>query len=461
MGSTVRKRLWQSLSANAYGTLVVAIVQLVGVPILLHVWGVRLYGEWLVLFAIPAYLSMTNLGYSLSIANDMTMRVACGDREGALMAFHSLIALVTVTGTAVAVITLVLVFGLPLAHWLHLSDLAPWQVRSVLLLLVAEVLVQLTGGIASAGYRANGAYGLGAILNVTTMLVQYMALWGAALASLGPLGAAAAFLLVRMTGNTVRLLYLVHRHPWLRPGVRHADLHYLRRLISPSLANLLLPLANALKSQGLLLLVNALLGPLAVVTFSVLRTLARLSLSMVSIISNAIEPEMASAEGGKDHALQRRLYLTGLQAGFWLSIVAGVVLYFAGDEILHLWTHGRVSMDRPLFLWLLAGAGVAALWRISLSTLQALNRHSRAALAYVLSAAGMVGLAWVLIDATGLVRQVGLAMLIGDVVFALYVIRAASHVMVMPLGTVLVQILNPLALVGTVLRNFRFVGRLS
>ena len=182
---------------------------------------------------------------------------------------------------------------------------------------------------------------------------------------------------------------------------------------------------------------------------------------MVSIISNAIEPEVASAKGGEAHTLQHRLYLTGLQVGFWLSIVAGVVLYFAGDEILHLWTHGRVSMDRPLFLWLLAGAGAAALWRISLSTLQALNRHRRAALAYILSAAGMVGLAWILIDATGLVRQAGLAMLIGDVVFALYVIRAASHVMVMSLGTVLAQVLNPLALVGTVLRNFRFSDRLS
>ncbi len=31
MGSAVRKRLWQGLGANAYGTFVVAIVQLVGI----------------------------------------------------------------------------------------------------------------------------------------------------------------------------------------------------------------------------------------------------------------------------------------------------------------------------------------------------------------------------------------------------------------------------------------------
>ena len=447
MVSTVRKRLWQGLGANAYGTLVVAIVQLVGVPILLHAWGARLYGEWLVLFAIPAYLSLTNLGYSLSIANDMTTRTARGDHAGALAAFHSLIALVAVTGVVGALVTLGFVFGLPLTHWLHLADLTPWQVRGVLFLLAAEVLVQLTGGIASAGYRANGDFGLGAMLSNTTMFVQYLALWAAALAGLGLVGAAAAFLLVRVIGNIVRLLHLVRRHRWLHLGVRHASLHYLRRMVTPSFSNLLLPLANALKNQGLLLVINALLGPLAVVTFSVLRTLTRLSLRLVIAVSQSIAPEVAMAEGDEDRVLQRRLYLMGLQAGFWLSIAAGIVLYFAGGEILHLWTHGRIMMDRPLFLWLLAGALVSALWHVSLTMLQALNRHRRAALAYVVCAVGMVGLAWLLVDFTGQVRQAGLAMLIGDAVFALYVFWAASRITDAPLGTVLAQTLNPLALI--------------
>ncbi|MGH8127399.1 MAG: lipopolysaccharide biosynthesis protein [Gammaproteobacteria bacterium] len=445
--SSVRRRLLQGAGANAYGTVVVAIVQLAGVPILLHAWGTQRYGAWLVLFAIPAYLSLTNLGYSLSIANDMTMRTARGDRTGALTAFHSLIALVTATGVVGAVVTLALVFGLPLVHWLHLVDLAPWQVRDVLLLLAAGVLVQLTGGIAAAGYRANGDYGLGLALNNSIMFVQYLALWAAALAGLGLVGAAAAFLLVRVIGNIAMLLHLVRRHRWLNFGVRHANLHYLRRLISPSFANFLLPLANALKNQGLLLVVNALLGPLAVVVFSVLRTLTRLSLRLVSIVSQAIEPEVATAEGGEDRVLQRRLYLAGLQASFWLSIVAGAVLYFAGNEILHLWTHGRVAMDRPLFVWLLAGALVAALWHVSLSMLQALNRHRSAALAYVLSAAGMVGLAWLLIDFTGQVRQAGLSMLIGDAVFTLYVFWVTNRAIGSSLGGVLAQTLNPLTLI--------------
>jgi hypothetical protein len=63
MDAQVTRRLLRGLGANAYGQFVTVIVQLVGVPILLHAWGAQLYGEWLILFAIPAYLAMTDLSH--------------------------------------------------------------------------------------------------------------------------------------------------------------------------------------------------------------------------------------------------------------------------------------------------------------------------------------------------------------------------------------------------------------
>jgi len=56
-------RILKGVYANVYGQAVTAVIQLAGVPILLHLWGTRLYGEWLIVFANPAYLSMTDLGF--------------------------------------------------------------------------------------------------------------------------------------------------------------------------------------------------------------------------------------------------------------------------------------------------------------------------------------------------------------------------------------------------------------
>ena len=451
MGSAVRKRLWQGLSANAYGTLVVVVVQLAGVPILLHVWGVKLYGEWLVLFAIPAYLSLVNLGYSLSVANDMTMRVARGDREGALVAFQSLVVLVSVTVTVAALVLLPLLYFLPIAGWLHLTALAPVEVHVVLPLLAGEVLVHLFGGVSSAGFRATGEYGLGVALENTISLVQYAALWAAVILGFGPVGAAAAFFVARIIGGVGLLGYLSHRHSWLRLGVARTRFHYLRGLFAPSLANLMLPIANALRNQGLVIVIGAVLGPIAVVVFSLLRTLTRISLRLTAIISHAIEPEIARAEGQKDHLLQRRLYLTGLQSNLWFSAMTGLILYFIGDVVLKLWTQGRVIMDHPLFIWLLLSGVSAGIWHVSLSTLVALNRQTRAALVYVACAGLTVGIAFTLVVATGRVSEAGLAMLIGDGLFAGYVLWAAGRIMGTPIGLVLASLVNPVGAVQQVM----------
>lgn len=444
--STVRKRIQLGLSANAYSTGISGLVHLAGVPILLQAWGTQLYGEWLVLFAIPAYLSMANLGYSLSIANDMTALTARDDRGGALMAFQSLIALISVTALTMAVIVGVVVTVVPVAGWLHLTGLSASTIRWVLLLLAGEILIQLFGGVSSAGYRATREYGLGATLDATVILLQSVAIWIAALAGFGIVGAAAAFLCVRVAGTLVTTGVLIHRHPWLRIGFRQARLRYIRNLLSPSFASLMLPISNALKNQGLLLVVNALLGPIAVVVFSVLRTLTRLSLRLVSIVSHSIEPEVASAEGSRDRDLQRRLYLAGLRGSWWLSILIGIALYFIGNTILRVWTHGQVPMDKTLFIWLLAASAISAIWLVPLTMLQAMNRHQRAALAYVLGGIIAVAVAWILVRATGNIAGAGVALLIGDGFFAVYVLVAVARITQTPLGATLSSIMNPSAL---------------
>lgn len=440
--SSVRKRILRGTSANAYGIAVVVIVQLAGVPILLDAWGTQLYGGWLVLSSIPAYLSLTNLGFTNSIANDMTMRVARGDHAGALAAIHSLIALVAATGMVGGLVAIGFVFALPLTHWLHLVDLPRWQVRGILLLLAAEVLMQLIGGVAAAGYRANGDFALGVILNNSIMLCQYLALWAAALAGLGLVGAAAAFLLVRIVGNMSMLIHLMIRHRWLRLGIRYASLRYLRKMVSPSFANLLLPTANALKNQGLVLVISALLGPLAVVTFSILRTLTRLSLRLVGAISYAIEPEVAMTEGSEAIQQRRRLYQFTLRATFWMSVGAGVALFFAGNRVLELWTHGNVIMNYRLFFWLLAGSTVTVFWHVPLSVLSALNQHVRVVVVYVVCSALAVALSALLLAISGRLEDVGLALFFCEVAVSFFALLFISQAIKLDLSSILIGLVK-------------------
>src|SRR5579863_7074061 len=97
----VARRLVRGFGAAALGPIVTTIVQLVSVPVLLHYWGTVKYGDWLLLSAIPSYLTLSDLGFGDASGSDMTMRVASGDRQGALETFQSSWVLLSLVSLAV------------------------------------------------------------------------------------------------------------------------------------------------------------------------------------------------------------------------------------------------------------------------------------------------------------------------------------------------------------------------
>ena len=53
----------RGLGANGLALLVTLIIQVLSVPVFLYSVGVNAYAEWLILTAIPSYLSLTDLGF--------------------------------------------------------------------------------------------------------------------------------------------------------------------------------------------------------------------------------------------------------------------------------------------------------------------------------------------------------------------------------------------------------------
>lgn len=436
--TTVRQRILHGLGANAFGQLITVIVQLAGVPILLHAWGVQLYGEWLILFAIPAYLSMTDLGFTQSAANDMTARVARGDRAGALAVFQSLCVLVYGMAGLGMVLTAAVVPWLPLADWLNFQAMDTRAAQWVLWLLAAQVLVALADGLTYAGFRANGEYALHFGLNSVVRLLQFSSIWVAALAGLGPLAAAGAFFTIRAVATAGLTWLLLRRHGWLRFGIAHASWIELRPLIKPSLANLTIPLAQGLNIQGMVLVVGAFLGPNSVVLFTALRTMSRLPLQLVLSISHATQPELEMARGVSDTRLLKTLYINALGATFLLASLTALVLAVSGDWILAAWTRDKVQMNDVLFLLLLAASVCGVFWYGALGVLKAMQVHLSSAITLVLCSAGAVlASAWLLFITNEIVFA-GLMLLIQEVIIAAYVLRQAAEALRLSIVQILI-----------------------
>jgi O-antigen/teichoic acid export membrane protein len=444
--TSVGGRVLRGFGANTYAQIVTAVMQLVSVPVLLHAWGPQQYGEWLILFAIPAYLSMGDLGFSQSAANDMTARVARGDGAGAVRVFKSLVVLVCGIAVTGAIFVALVVPLLPLVDWLHLREMDDATAQSILGLFSAAVLAALPDGVSHAGFRASGDYALHVFLSATARLFQFSAVWITAGVGGGPVAAAFLFCLVRVVMTLGIAALMLRREAWLRLGWRTSTRASLSSLLPAALANLATPLAQVLSLQGMVIVVGSVLGPLSVVVFSTLRTLTRLSLQLVLAVAHSIEPELASAYGADNRALMKTLFLHALRSGFWLALAAVIGLAAFGGTILEKWTNGAVQVHPWLFGWLLASAVASVFWYDALIALKAANRHLRVAVTYALASALALGAAAVVLQWTGDLGAAGFCLLLLDVITACFTMTAAGRLLGISTARLLAGAMDPFPL---------------
>lgn len=427
--SGVKNRVANGFAANICNQGVTIVIQLAGIPILLHSWGVELYGQWLVLFAIPAHLSMTDLGFSQSAANDMTAKVARGEYHSAAVVFQSLIALVFTTMSCMLLLSTSVLFAPHIEKWMYSTGMGATEVRWTLWFLIAEVLAQLPDGINHAAFRAGGDYALHILLHSGIRLFQFCTVWTVALNGGGTVPAAAALFAVRIFATSAFAIVALRRNTWLKYSVSHAKLSEIKRLLRPALANISIPLAQGLNIQGMVVAVGTVLGPTAVVTFSTLRTLTRLVVQLGHSISHATEPEIAGAYGTGDRSLLRSLFLHSLRGSLVLAILGSLILLLIGDSLLDLWTRGKIEMEPLLFGFLLLSAIANVIWYSSFVLLKASNQHLQASVVFALISIITLCVSFATMHWSKSASATGIALFTLDTAMLLYVFQKMKNIL--------------------------------
>jgi O-antigen/teichoic acid export membrane protein len=423
--STLLSRLVKGTGAQAFGQAVQIFIRLAEVPLLLAFWGTQLYGEWLMLAAIPAYLAIGDGGFATAACRDMTIKSGAGDRQGVLSVFQSTWLLLL----TVSLVAFLLAYGFaevaPLHKWLGFSSMTAADTNSVLLLLVIQVLVGFQGGLLNGGFWVSGKYPTGMVFSAITQLLEFLGLGMAVMLGGGPVQAAAGYLGGRILGTGLMWLGQRNASRWLHQGFRHASLGELKRLTAPAFASLAFPLGNALNIQGIRLVVGLALGPAAVAVFAPLRTLSNLATQPRAVINRLIQPEMALAYGADDISIFRRLFSKSCQLSFWGCLLAALVVGITAQWIFPAWTSDKVVMHWPTFILLLAAIQVNSVWYTALMVPYATNRHVRIAVSYTLIyGAGAFVMGYFGAKALGL-GGAALALMIVEIAMAVIVMRAA------------------------------------
>jgi O-antigen/teichoic acid export membrane protein len=422
----VERRILHGIYANGFGQAVTLLIQIASVPILIRAWGVELYGEWIILSAVPSYLTLSDIGLTTIAGNLLALSADRRDDDGARAVYQSAWAMVTLISTALLVSIITAIWLTEPGRLLGLARITGRTLDVTLLLLFLHVAMSLQTGILQLPFRAIKENPRSVAAANAIRLVEWLAATLAVLAGGTVPDAAAAFLLARTLGNLALARLPARSGSTLRLGFAYARLEIMRKLLRPSLASLCFPLGLSLAMQGFVLLIGHMVGAGGVALFSVYRTFTRVPIQLATSINQAVWPELSYAFGANDLAKVKRLVVRMLQVGAALSALAIVFVFFTGERVIDWWVSKALEHSPALLLVLTLTALVHILWQPFWVAQIAINRHAHFA-AWFLSISALSLLAgWLLLGDFDL-NGAGYAVLLSECLLAVAAVSTFSR----------------------------------
>ncbi|WP_336966858.1 hypothetical protein [Sphingobium aquiterrae] len=383
-------------AAQIYGQIVTILVQIALVPILLHSWGATRYGTWLLISSIPAYLTMSDLGFTTVAKTLMVMRVADDDREGALRCYHTVFALVCTVAAIVLVLAAILYATAAFlgsgidSLWLTLEN------STTLLILIAWVMAYQFFLLVASAVRTLGRPAVESTYVATMRLAEAAGVGIAALSGFGFIAVAAAMLLIRIAMTLGLYVWTYDLSDWLRLGFAKASRKEFASLRGPAAAFMAIPLSQAMLMQAPIIALGAAVGPVAVAAFATARTILRVGCSAINMLNATFVTRYSVLAGSRQFALFRKLTKVHLLISTACVIAYAGFAILGGPIALSLLTSGKLHAGLTLVILLTLSVTAEMIYSSALTALSAANVHaapSHIALAVSILSAGLCLLA--------------------------------------------------------------------
>jgi len=396
------RRILPAANAILVGHMIPRLGSVILVPLFLRHWSATLYGEYLALFAAVSYLSSLDVGVQQASVNRLTQAYAKGDLNQYRTVQHTATAFYIALATTITVIMMALAWLLPLPNWIGLKQTDPSTARIVIMLLATYVMWSLPVRLVTATYQSTG--NLARTQWIGNLQQIIIVIFSAAVLTLGKGMLSIACLQVLTIGIIASfvLFDLRRRSPALFPGIADARVSALKDLARPSLLFALLLIGNLIAFQGSTLIVSAVMGGLAVAVLSISKAMIDLIRQVLYSITLALCPDLARLEALGKYDELRKIHRLTLAATAAITLALAASVWYAGPQIITVWTRGRIEPDVILLRLFLILLVFQTPWAASSTIGTATNRHNTQAIGYFFAALIGVGLIAALVHRLGI-----------------------------------------------------------
>lgn len=418
VGGTAKRAFWGSF-VTFLGQGINVLGHILLVPIFLWAWGSALYGEWLTLFSLAAYLSISDLGVGTYIQNKLTQAYSRSSLKEYAKILKSALFLYLLLAVFGLGLVLLVAFGLPFINWFDLNIADEQTARLTVLILGGYILLGLLFGPINGLYDSMGEFVRGKIIiNIRELLligfVILTLIFGGGFLSVAfwYLALLAVFLCFAFWDAT-------RRHKEIDLGGSKVDWTLAKSFIVPGLVYTLIVLAETITFQGSILVISSVIGSVAVATFGVHRTLTNLISRITTVVQLPLKPEITACEERKDYPKLQLIHNVFLKISLFLSLTAAAILMFTGGEIINIWTGGKITFHPVLWFILLATVPITSLWRFSSIFQISTNKYNYYAKVRLFSAIASIAIAVALVQPLGLVGVV-LGLFVGEFIIGIW-----------------------------------------
>jgi O-antigen/teichoic acid export membrane protein len=344
------------------------------------------YAAWLVVAAVPTWLSMADVGFGAVAANEMALRAAREDWRGVEAVFQSAwAAILFLSALAVAIVVPAVVFG-DWARWLSLSAPPASEIAWALGILGFVAILAFQGNISAGLFRAEGRADLAIWIGGARPFVDLVCVSLALLVSRTLVAAAIGLLTSQVFVLGFGTWLGLRLCPKVAPGFSRCRWDEVLYCLRKGFAFTIFPLGNAISLQGSTLVVNHVLGTQAVVIFNTCRTMMRSAQQLMNLIGQSAWPEFSRLVGEGDLPRARKLHHLTFAFNVALAVAVSAVLIACGPVLYSYWTGRNLQVDHLLILAFSSGVIGNAIWFASSTIVAASNRHERLALFFLVAA---------------------------------------------------------------------------
>ena len=332
------------------------VFQLVTVPVCLAYWGVDKYGEWIALFSVFQLIRSIDSGYIGYVGNQLNIFYNT-DIEKLKQHLSSSIAGIVVLIILQIILAVGVLSSSYLANLLGFKSFVGADSQGGLGLLVLVLSWAATGSYIGVIHRLMIPLGLmfqGALWSIGFQMLNFIAIIISAICRFNLLETSILFAISQAVIYLMSAIYVKLKCPSLFPWWGGAKISTGLTDLTKSTFMTISNLIQQGSTNGIILLIALIAGPVVVPIFTTVRTVSNLWLNFTGMLTTPLLPDLVRFHAQNEPqklASTMQVYLVVVGSAMNITIL---IAYPILPSLYQYWTASQVPLNSPLLCFLLA-----------------------------------------------------------------------------------------------------------